>query len=143
MLTAKAFSAGGVVVGAAVNQMPSLFGNVVITNGFLDVMTATADSTLPLTEHEWEEWGNPLVDQRARSTISHYCPVSNIKRQRYPRMLLIGTLDDENVPFWHPVSFAIKVRHNMTNREESPPLLHIETQGGHHLHGRRIHVGAL
>jgi oligopeptidase B len=64
LLTAKAFSAGGVVVGAALNERPELFGSAVFTNAFLDVSSGV-DPLQPFTEHEYEEWGNPRVDAAA------------------------------------------------------------------------------
>lgn len=38
---------------------PDLFGAVVLRNAFLDLCSIMSDPHLPLTVHEYEEWGNP------------------------------------------------------------------------------------
>jgi oligopeptidase B len=149
-LTAKAFSAGGVIVTAAVNRHPSLFGSMVLTNPFLDVMTSMTNTELSLTEHEWDEWGDSVRDDNAARSISGYCPMSNIRSQEYPKMLLVGTMDDANVPFWHPLTFCFKIRKALSqytgadlNGCSRQVLLHIEPSGGHHLHGTQLDVAAM
>jgi oligopeptidase B len=140
-VTAKAFSAGGVVIGAAVNRRPGLFCSVVLTNAFLDVNATMRNHSLPLTQHEWDEYGNPLEDHLAAESIASYCPVTNIQGCEYqPSFLLVGTLDDIKVPVWNPVIFGKKLRDKNGKVEV---LLHVEGQGGHHLLGNRLHVAAL
>jgi oligopeptidase B len=149
-LTAKAFSAGGAIVAGAVNQHPSLFGSMVLTNPFLDVTTSMTNTELALTEHEWNEWGDLVRDDKAASSISAYCPMSNVRPQAYPKMLLVGTMDDANVPFWHPLTFSVKIRKALrqytgvdVNGCSRQVLLHIEPSGGHHLHGTQLDVAAM
>jgi oligopeptidase B len=157
----KSFSAGGVVVAAAMNESPpGLFQAVSLTNPFLDVMgtmLTSGKSTHFLTEHEWDEFGDPTIDERAHSAISSYCPVLNInKNQSYPPMLIVSAIDDENVPYSNGVQYAFKVRNAMkencnqgshslasVNGKKSNILLHVEKNGGHHLHGRRLDVCTL
>ena len=142
-LTAKAFSAGGIVVGAAVNQEPELFNNVVLTNAFCDLHATLSNPNLFLTKHEWDEYGNPLVDTKIEKAIRSYCPTSNIvDGARYPRFLLIGTVDDENVPYYNAVIFARKLRSSGVDKDRVQ--LHVEDGGGHTLGGgHRIPVAAL
>ena len=148
-LAAKAFSAGGVIVGAAVNRVPSLFNAISLTNPFLDVLNAMKDKNHHLTEHEWDEFGNPLNDSKAYSSIQNYCPFSNITSRNglYPPMLIVGTRDDENVPYYHAVTFGMKGRHLIDSqgisRNKAPILLHIEQEGGHNLYGKRLQVSAI
>jgi oligopeptidase B len=140
LLTAKAFSAGGVVVGAALNERPELFGSAVFTNAFLDV-SSSVDPLQPFTEHEYEEWGNPRVDAAAALLIASYCPYSNLKpSSACPRVLVIGTLDDSHVPFWHAVAYAKKYQQL---RRGDDALLFTVPSGGHHLHGSRLEVASL
>lgn len=143
-LSAKAFSAGGVVVGAAINARPELFGSVVFTNAFLDVTSSMKDPRQRLTEHEYDEWGNPVVDKKAADLVASYCPFSNLKSTSvYPKVLLIGTLDDDNVPFWHSVTFQRKYNKlNVPGRGEGALNYTVKT-GGHNLHGRRLDVASL
>lgn len=142
-LTAKAFSAGGIVVSAAVNQEPELFNNVVLTNAFCDLRATLSNPSLFLTKHEWDEYGNPLVDTKIEKVIRSYCPTSNIvDGARYPRFLLIGTVDDENVPYYNALIFARKLRDSGVDKNRVQ--LHVEDGGGHNLGGgHRIPVAAL
>lgn len=146
-IAAKGFSAGGVIVGAALNDSPELFQSVSLTNAFMDVMGTMSDPTLYLTEHEWDEFGNPIDDVEAKASISSYCPFTNVKRQSYPPMLLVGAVDDESVPYYHALAFGQKIRDHGTDdesyRENNEVFINIEKDGGHHLHGRILQVAAL
>jgi protease II len=145
-VTAKGFSAAGVMMGAAVNQRPELFDNLVLTNPFLDVYATMTNPNLFLTAHEWDEFGNPLREPKMDQLLQSYCPIINVvsNTDEYPRCLLIGTLDDDNVPFWNPTIFAKKVRDQMTkNKDKDKIFLHIEEQGGHHLGQHRLQVSSM
>lgn len=159
-LAARAFSAGGVVVGAALNASPRLFGAVALTNPFLDVAGTMADVDLHLTEHEWDEFGNPVDDEQAGRSIAEYCPFTNLQsggsgssNSSTPPVFLIGTLDDERVPFWNTVCYGMKMRDKRRtmercdedNREHFDVFIHVEEEGGHHLNNseRRLSVAEL
>ena len=145
-LIAKAFSAGGVIVGAAVNRNPDLFDKVVLTNAFLDVYKTMKDPKLFLTIHEWDEYGNLLQDLNIAKLVQSYCPVSNLSSKTspstspFPDVLVIGTLDDENVPYRNSVIYALKCR-NVVGADNI--YLHVEESGQHHLGARRLPVSAM
>jgi len=144
-LAIKGFSAGGVLVGAAANQRPELFQSVVLTNAFLDVDATLRNRFLPLTEHEWEEYGNPLEGQASAQAIARYCPTLNANNntcgENTPKFLVIGTLDDDRVPFWNAVVYAKKKRSHFNERTNV--FLHVEGEGGHHLGKNRVRVAAM
>lgn len=143
-LVAKAFSAGGVIVGAAVNRRPDLFRAVALTNAFLDVQATLKNKSLHLTQHEWDEYGNPLEDERMAESIASYCPVVNANGDSasgLPSFLLIGTMDDKDVPVWNPIVFGKKLRAQANGKADV--LLYTEGQGGHQMLGTRSRVAAL
>ena len=135
---ARAFSAGGIVVGASINENPGLFHAATLTNAFLDVMGSMSDITLHLTEHEFDEFGDPRTEE-ACAWIKSYCPLTNVKTQSYPSMFVVGALDDNQVPATQAISFVRKIRGCDPGANI---LLSIEEEGGHHLSLQRLQVGA-
>ena len=78
-LAARGGSAGGLLMGAVVNQAPELFRAVVAEVPFVDCLTTMMDDTLPLTVGEWEEWGNPVADLDAYAAMKGYSPYDNVR----------------------------------------------------------------
>ena len=65
---------------------------------------------LPLTVHEYDEWGNPSEDSTVRDYIASYSPCTNLRPQRYPPMLINVGLDDVRVPPMQSVKYINLVR---------------------------------
>ncbi len=122
-------SAGGLLVGAALNQDPELFGGVIGAVPFVDVLNTMSDDTLPLTPPEWPEWGNPLIDPDAYDRIAAYSPYDNIERREFPPVLITGGLTDPRVTYWEPAKWAAKLRDHQTG--DAPILLKINMEAGH------------
>ena len=121
-------SAGGLLMGAVVNERPDLFDVVLSHVPFVDVMNTMLDASLPLTVAEYEEWGNPN-EAEAFAYMKSYSPYDNLKAGAYPAMLVKTSLNDSQVMYWEPAKYVARLRTLKTN--ESPLLLHINMDAGH------------
>ena len=118
-------SAGGLLVGAVVNQRPELFHAAVALVPFVDVVTTMSDPTIPLTTGEYDQWGNP-EDQPAYTYIKSYSPYDNVLAQHYPNLLISTGLNDPRVAYWEPAKWAAKLRSLKTDNN----LLILKTELG-------------
>jgi oligopeptidase B len=121
-------SAGGLLMGAAVNLRPDLFRAVLSHVPFVDVMNTMLDATLPLTVPEYEEWGNPNESAYFSYMLS-YSPYDNLKAGSYPAMLVKTSLHDSQVMYWEPAKYVAKLRPLKT--DNNPLLLVTNMQAGH------------
>jgi len=122
-------SAGGELMGAVVNQAPDLWGAVVADVPFVDVVNTMLDESLPLTPGEWNEWGNPITDERAFRYMLSYSPYDNVTHQAYPPMLITGGLNDPRVTYWEPAKWNARLRAMRT--DHNLQLLKINMGAGH------------
>ena len=88
---------------------PELFRTVVAGVPFVDVINTMIDPSIPLTVPEWEQWGNPNV-QEDYDYIIQYSPYNNIKPADYPNVLALAGLHDPRVGYWEPAKFIAKLR---------------------------------
>ena len=128
-VAAQGGSAGGELMGAAVNQAPELFGAVVADVPFVDVLNTMLDDTLPLTPGEWTEWGNPIADEDAFHLIKSYSPYDNVEAKPYPAMLITGGLTDPRVTYWEPAKWTAKLR--ATKTDDNLLLMKMNMGAGH------------
>src|ERR1019366_9300018 len=116
-LAARGGSAGGLLMGAVMNEAPELFRAIVAEVPFVDVLTTMLDASLPLTVGEWEEWGNPDDSATAYRIMKSYSPYDNVRKNHddatplvYPRLYASGGLNDSRVGFWEPAKWVLKLR---------------------------------
>jgi oligopeptidase B len=128
-LVIRGGSAGGLLMGAAVNLRPDLFRAVVAEVPFVDVLTTICDETLPLTVLEWEEWGNPKADTEVYAYMKSYSPYDNVGQVPYPAMFVTAGLNDPRVSYWEPAKWVQRLR-SQTNGD-APVLLKTELGAGH------------
>ena len=67
-------SAGGLLMGAVVNQAPELFLGIVMAVPFVDSLTTNLDHSLPLTIGEFDEFGNAKENKEHFEYIFSYAP---------------------------------------------------------------------
>jgi len=125
---AEGGSAGGLLIGAVVNQSPQLFKGVIAAVPFVDVMTTMLDESIPLTTMEYDEWGNPN-DKEYYDYMLKYSPYDNVKAQFYPAMLVTTGLHDSQVQYWEPAKWVARLRE--IKKDNNPLLLHCNMSTGH------------
>lgn len=129
-LSCEGRSAGGLLIGASINQAPDLFRAAVLGVPFVDVACTMVDATIPLTVVEWEEWGNPNEEEFFEYMMS-YSPMNNVREGGvYPACLLTGGLHDPRVQYWEPAKFAAELRHKQSEKS-GPVVLKIDMAAGH------------
>lgn len=122
-------SAGGQLMGVAVNRAPDLWRAAIAAVPFVDALNTMLDDTLPLTPIEWPEWGNPLTDETAFDLIRSYSPYDNVAAQDYPALLVRAGLNDPRVTYWEPAKWVARLREHRTNA--APLLFKTEMGAGH------------
>ncbi|EFA75529.1 oligopeptidase B [Heterostelium album PN500] len=132
-LVAHGSSAGGVLMGNMALAYPQYFGAIVAKVPFVDMISAMLDESLPLTTHEFGEWGNPS-DPDVFNYISSYDPYRIVpselaiqtaakmsdsdrddKLKTLPSMLVTCSLQDIRVPYWQPLKWVAKLRESISN----------------------------
>ena len=127
-LIANGGSAGGLLMGAVMNLRPDLFRAVVAEVPFVDVINTMLDASLPLTAQEWEQWGNPNVEEQYRYMVQ-YSPYDNVARKNYPWLLVTTSLNDSQVMYWEPAKWVAKLRATRTGN--NPLYFRTNLAGGH------------
>ncbi|MGV8920990.1 MAG: S9 family peptidase [Pseudomonas sp.] len=121
-------SAGGLLIGAVLNQRPELFKAAIAEVPFVDVLNTMLDPDLPLTVTEYDEWGNPQ-DAEVYERIKAYAPYENVSAQAYPATLVIAGYNDSRVQYWEAAKWVAKLR--ATKTDDNLLLLKTELGAGH------------
>lgn len=121
-------SAGGLLIGAVLNQRPELFRAAIAEVPFVDVLNTMLDPDLPLTVTEYDEWGNP-EEPEVYERIKAYAPYENVRAQAYPATLVIAGYNDSRVQYWEAAKWVAKLR--ATKTDDNLLLLKTELGAGH------------
>ena len=127
-------SAGGTLVAGSINQAPDLFAGAVMKVPFVDVVASMSDTTLPLTEQQYGEWGNPTLPEQLKA-MQAYDPILNIHKDAYPPMLVQVGLNDQRVPYWEGAKYLAQI--SSTSESTGPYLLQTDFHSGHRMDPRQ------
>ncbi len=121
-------SAGGLLMGAVLNEEPTLFKGVIAAVPFVDVLTTMMDETIPLTTGEYDEWGNP-ADEEYYDYIKSYSPYDQVTAKDYTNLLVTTGLHDSQVQYFEPAKWVAKLRELKT--DDNLLLLKTNMEAGH------------
>lgn len=127
-LYAMGGSAGGLLMGAVMNQAPELYNGIIAQVPFVDVVTTMLDDTIPLTTGEYDEWGNPN-EKKYYDYMKSYSPYDNVTAKDYPNILVTTGLHDSQVQYWEPAKWVAKLRELKT--DDNLLLLKTNMDAGH------------
>jgi len=102
-------SAGGLLMGAIANMASRKYRVILSQVPFVDVVTTMLDPSIPLTTNEYDEWGNPELEDCYDYMLS-YSPYDNLSKQAYPAMFIGTGLWDSQVQYWEPAKYVARLR---------------------------------
>lgn len=121
-------SAGGLLIGAVINERPDVCKVAHLAVPFVDVINTMLDESLPLTVQEYLEWGNPN-EKEAGLYMLEYSPYDNLARKAYPSVLVTTSLNDSQVLYHEPTKYVAKLRSLKT--DPNPLILRCNMDAGH------------
>lgn len=83
-------SAGAIAAWNAINHKPHLYKGAILRFPFLDVLNSLMDSSQPLSNADYEEFGNPIENKSAYKTITAISPYENITAKEYPVIHIVA-----------------------------------------------------
>ncbi len=138
-------SAGGIQVGALANRNPDgrLFKGIYTEVPYVDVLQTTTNPSLPLTELEYDEFGDPRHRLADLSFWARFSPATNVPEGGLPAIFILCRtgLNDTQVYAYEPVKWILRTRGStpatavQTSATASPKLLAIEADQGHFYSG--------
>ena len=125
-LAIQGASAGGLLVGAVVNQRPDLFAAVLAQVGVMDMLRFDQFTVGPY----WiSDYGDPAEEKHFHNLLA-YSPYHNIRSGRdYPAILTTTADTDDRVVPSHSFKYAAALQAAQIGPK--PHLLRVETRAGH------------
>ncbi|NNM78359.1 prolyl oligopeptidase family serine peptidase [Sphingomonas sp. ID1715] len=125
-MTILGTSAGGVMVGQAVNERPDLFTGAVANVGFMNPIRYVSEQNFA----DIQEWGGPITDARTFKIMYDLDAYEHVKPgTRYPATLVVSGINDPRAATFHGAKYAAKLAASTTSGE--PVLLRIDFDAGH------------
>lgn len=130
-------SAGGVMVGNAVNERPDLFTGAVANVGFMNPVRYVSEQNFA----DIEEWGGPIKDAASFRTMFNLDPYQHIKAgTKYPATLVVSGINDPRAATFHSAKYAARLAAATAGKE--PVLLRIDFDAGHGIGSSRSQADA-
>lgn len=126
-------SAGGLLVGGAVNRAPGLYAGIIAQVPFVDMLNTMSDADHPLVPLFRPDWGDPLADPDAYDWIAAISPYENVRPQPYPAILATAGVRDPRVSYWEPAKWTAALREATTS--DNPVLFMTDMAAGHQTSG--------
>jgi prolyl oligopeptidase len=131
-------SAGGVMVGQAVNTRPDLFTGAIANVGFMNPLRYVSEQN----NADIPEWGGPVTDAATFKTMFDLDPYQHIRPgTAYPATLVVSGLNDPRAATFHSAKYAARLAAATTSGE--PVLLRIDFGAGHGMGSTRSQRDAL
>lgn len=127
-MTILGTSAGGVMVGQAVNERPDLFSGAIANVGFMNPIRYVSEQNFA----DIQEWGGPIKDAGSFRTMFNLDPYNHIKDgARYPATLVVSGINDPRAATFHGAKYAARIA--AATAGDEPVLLRIDFDAGHGL----------
>jgi protease II len=122
-------SAGGWVAAMMALQYPYLVRGVIAEVPYVDVLRTTSNPALPLTQMEYEEFGDPLHNKKDYEALLTISPIENtsVPPKTQPIILIKTALHDTQVATYESLKWAKTLR----EKGWSNIYVSIDTKGGH------------
>jgi len=119
-------SAGGILIGRAIEERPDLFAAAVIEVPAADMLRFETTADGPYSE---PEYGSVKTESgfKALFAMSPYAHVQN--GIKYPAVLITTGINDPRVPAWIPAKFAARLQ--AATASDKPVLLRVDYDAGH------------
>jgi len=121
-------SAGGWLVGAALNRAPELWAGVMADVPFVDVLTGLLAPDRLLSASEVPEVGNVIADPRAFARVLGLCPYQNIPAGKLPPVYITAHLADVRIPWQGVLKYVARLR---MAHPDNALVLRLDRDGNH------------
>lgn len=121
-------SAGGLLAANIAQQFPHLVGAIYAEVPYLDVLRTTSNPNLPLTQLEYDEFGDPIRRPEDYEALQRISPVDTVlpATPQSPFILVRTGMNDAQVLPYEALKWSKKLRSMGWN-----VLVGIDTDGGH------------
>ncbi|MGQ3230603.1 MAG: prolyl oligopeptidase family serine peptidase, partial [Blastomonas fulva] len=121
-------SAGGWLVGAALNRAPDVWAGVMADVPYVDVLNALLDPERPLSATETSEVGDVIKDPAAFARVLRLCAYQNVPARKLPPVYLTASLADVRIPWSGVLKYVARLR---AAHPDNAVALRLDRDGNH------------